>query len=118
MTRLQALFASLPYRLHEPTEAYWQALFYLVFRLAGQYIAAEVHSHKGRCDAVVKTTKDIFVFEFKFGGTAEEAIAQIVDKGYAEPYKADGRQVRLIGAGFDKVERNVGEWVVKMIDVS
>ena len=57
----------------------------------GQFTQAEVKSAKGRADAIVKTPKYIYVFEFKLNGTAEEALQQIEDKGYLIPYQADGR---------------------------
>ena len=47
----------------------------------GQFTEAEVRSACGRADAVVKTPKYIYVFEFKLNGTAEQALQQIDDKG-------------------------------------
>ena len=55
----------------------------------GQFTEAEVKSARGRADAVVKTPKFIYVFEFKLNGTAEEALKQIDEKGYLIPYQAD-----------------------------
>ena len=43
-------------------------------------------------------------------GTADEALAQIEEKGYARPYGADGRQVIRIGASFSSETDTVGEW--------
>ena len=37
-----------------------------------------------RRNAVVKTAKDVFIFEFKLHGTAEEAFSQIRDLRYAD----------------------------------
>jgi hypothetical protein len=51
----------------------------------GQFTQAEVRSAKGRADAIVQTPKFVYVFEFKLNGTAEEALQQINDKGYAAP---------------------------------
>ena len=49
----------------------------------GQFTQAEIHSAKGRADAIVKTPNYIYVFEFKQNGTAENTLKQIEDKGYA-----------------------------------
>lgn len=68
-------------------------------------------SAKGRADAVVKTPKYIYVFEFKLNGTAEEALQQIDDKGYLIPYQADGREVIKLGVEFSKEERNISRWL-------
>lgn len=90
----------------------YQVIFYIVFKLLGQYVEAEVRSARGRADAVVKTTDYIYVFEFKLNGTVDEALAQIDNKGYLIPYTKDGRQLVKVGASFDKAERNIGEWKV------
>ena len=79
----------------------------------GQFTGAEVRSGKGRADAVVKTPKYIYVFEFKLDGTAEQALKQIDDKGYLLPYSVDNREVVKIGVEFDANERNIGKWLVE-----
>lgn len=114
LTRLQAFFADFPYELNAKTERHYQVVFYLVFKLMGQFTGAEVKSAKGRADAVVKTPKYIYVFEFKLNGTAEEALQQIDDKGYLIPYQADGREVIKLGVEFNKEERNIGRWLNAM----
>ena len=110
MTRLRAFFAGLPYELNDQTERHYQVIFYLVFKLLGQFIETEVRSAFGRADAVVKTTDRIYVFEFKLNGSLDEALSQIDDKGYLIPYTADGRQLVKVGASFDPATRNIGEW--------
>jgi hypothetical protein len=113
MERMRSFFADIPYELNDQTERHYQLVFYLVFTLLGQYARAEVHSFKGRADAVVETKDTIYVFEFKLNGTAEEALKQIDDKDYALPYEAGNRKVVKIGAEFDKDTRNIGRWLVK-----
>jgi hypothetical protein len=113
LTRLRAFFADIPYELNNKTERHYQVVFYLVFKLLGQFAEAEVRSAKGRADAVVKTADYIYVFEFKLDGTADEAIHQIDDKGYLIPYTADGRKLVKVGVSFSREERNLGEWVIK-----
>lgn len=112
LTRLQAFFADFPYELNAKTERHYQVVFYLVFKLMGQFTQAEVRSARGRADAVVKTPKYIYVFEFKLNGTAEEALAQIDDKKYLIPYQSDGRELVKVGVEFSAEERNIGRWLV------
>lgn len=59
---------------------------------------------------VVKTDRYIYVFEFKLDGRAEEALAQINDRGYPIPYTVDGRELIKIGASFSKETRNIDNW--------
>ena len=111
LSRLQAFFADFPYELNDKTERHYQVVFYLVFKLMGQFTEAEVRSARGRADAVVKTPKYIYVFEFKLNGTAEEAIWQIDEKGYLVPYQADGRKLIKVGVEFSAIERNISRWL-------
>ena len=112
LTRLQAFFADFPYELNDKTERHYQVVFYLVFKLMGQFTDAEVRSAHGRADAVVKTPKYIYVFEFKLNGTAEQALRQIDDKGYLIPYQADGRELVKIGVEFSAEQRNISGWLL------
>jgi hypothetical protein len=87
-------------------------VFYLVFRLLGQYVGVEVRSAAGRADAVVITKERVYVFEFKLSGsgTVEEALKQIEEKGYLIPWSAGGKKLVKVGAVFDPALRTLGEW--------
>ncbi len=111
LTRLQAFFADFPYELNERTERHYQVVFYIVFKLMGQFTQAEVQSSRGRADAVVKTPKYIYVFEFKLHDTAEAALKQIDEKDYLIPYQADGREVIKLGVEFSAEKRNINRWL-------
>lgn len=111
LIRLQAFFADFPYELNEKTERHYQVVFYLVFKLMGQFTGAEVLSARGRADAVVETPKYIYVFEFKLNGTAEQALQQISEKGYLIPYQADGRKLVKVGVELSAEKRNIDRWL-------
>jgi len=113
MERLKVFFAKIPYELTNDNERHYQAVFYIVFTLIGQYIDAEVRSANGRADAVVKTKDYIYVFEFKLAGSAEEALKQIDDKGYLLPYQLDGRKLIKVGVDFSREKRNIDNYIVK-----
>jgi hypothetical protein len=61
---------------------------------------------------VVKTRDTVYIFEFKLErtGTAEDALKQIEEKGYALPYQGGGRRVVKVGVVFDTEMRNIKEW--------
>ena len=42
---------------------------------------------------------------------AQVALAQICEHGYAEPWRASGAEVLLLGIAFDRLTHNVGAWV-------
>lgn len=113
LTRLRAFFADFPYELNARTERHYQVVFYLVFKLMGQFCDAEVRSARGRADAVVKTKDYIYAFEFKLDGSATEALEQIERKGYLIPYTAGGRRLVKAGISFDAEERNIGHWEIR-----
>jgi hypothetical protein len=116
MTRLRAFFADIPYELNDKTERYYQTLFYLVFRLMGQYAEVEVRSAAGRADTVVSTPDTVYVFEFKLAGngTVEDALRQIDEKGYLVPYSATGKKLVKIGTVFDPETRTIGGYEVRV----
>lgn len=113
MKRFESFFADFPYELNDRTERHYQVVVYLIFKLMGQFTQAEVHSAKGRADAIVQTPDYVYVFEFKLDGTAEEAVRQINEKGYAEPFKSDNRKVLKVGVEFSAETRNVKRWLVE-----
>ncbi len=115
---LRALLANIPYEIQIEREKYYQSMFYLIFKLIGLQIDAEVKTNRGRIDAVIEMDEAVFIFEFKLDGSAEAALAQIRERGYAEKYglgKLDGLRdaVYLVGVSFSTQERGVVDWRVE-----
>ena len=116
--RFMALYASLPYPSCEPykldqyVERDFQNVIYIAFMLLGQYVKAEVHNAVGRADVIVETSDYVWIFEFKRDKTAEEALAQITDKGYDLSYSADPRTILKLGVIFSSETRNIDGWLV------
>lgn len=115
MEILESLFAAIPYVEGKAPdyEQEWRNEVFLIFMLTGQHVACEVHSAVGRADCVVKTDRYIYIFEFKLDKTAEEALQQIEEKGYALPYKSDPRKTIEIGVNFSTEKRNIENWKEK-----
>jgi hypothetical protein len=109
---LNSLLADLPSEVFEKkSEGLYHGLLHVVFKFLGMHIQSEVHSARGRADAVVHTANDIFIFEFKFNKTASEALAQIREKGYADKYRNAGKKLTGIGVNFSTEARGIDEWV-------
>ena len=102
---LIALFASIPHHLHIAKEAYYHSVFVATINAAGGQIMPETSTDKGRVDAVLKTRNYVYIIEFKLG-SADEAMAQIRQRRYYEPFAAEERKVILLGAG-GFAERNI-----------
>jgi len=113
MTRLKAFFAGIPYELNNKTEKHYQTVFFILFKLMGQFIEVEQRSAEGRADAVVTTADAVYVFEFKLAGkgSAETALKQIDDKGYLIPFSAGNKRLVKIGAEFSSRKRGLSRWI-------
>ena len=113
LLRTRSFFSSIPYDLENNQEKHYQTIFYLLFRLMGQYVDVEVKNAIGRADVVIKMPDAIYVFEFKVDGTPEEALAQINSKQYAIPYEVEHRKVVNVGLNFDSTTRTLGQWKIE-----
>ncbi|MDE5807450.1 MAG: ATP-binding protein [Muribaculaceae bacterium] len=111
MLRLQTMIKAVPYEQH--SEKFYQNIVYLLFTLSGADSRVEEHTSKGRADLVVRTERYIYVFEFKYNGSAEEAIRQIRDRDYPGKFRLDPRPVFLIGANFSEKDRGLEKWIIE-----
>lgn len=111
--RLKSFFADTPYELIRDLELHYQNVLFIVFKLIGFYVKTEYCTSEGRIDLVVQTDKFIYVMEFKFNSTAEEALKQIDEKHYALPFETDERKLFRIGVNFDAKMRNIEKWIVE-----
>lgn len=112
---LKVLFANIDYDLHLDYEKYYQTIFYLIFKLMGLRISAEVKTHTGRIDAVVELVDRIYLFEFKFNKSAAEALQQIKEHVYYQKYQLHGKPITCVGVNFNQTTRTVDEWKTKEI---
>ena len=113
-TAMEVFFAGIPYPAHRKNEATFQAIFFALFRLLGEYIEAESFTARGRIDAVVKTEKAIYLFEFKLD-KKKTALTQIKQKEYFKPYLLDQREIHIIGVNFDSEKGNLTGWKTERI---
>jgi hypothetical protein len=112
---IKSLFASIPYDIFiQHREGYYHTIIYLLLRLAGITIQPESESNIGRVDAVAETETHIYIIEFKIG-TSEEALKQIKEKKYYEPYLASGKVITLLGIGIDPEQRNIGTYISEQL---
>lgn len=110
---LNALISTIPYdHWKAESESIFHIILHLSFKRLGLDIQSEVHSAKGRCDILVFTDKYIYALELKLNGTAEAALAQIIEKGYLDPYQADQRTKIAIGVNFSSATRAVDGFFV------
>ena len=108
--RLSDLYAHLSYgpKENRVQEFSFQRILYVLLTSDGSFrVTAEDRQSHGRADLVAETPERVFVFELKVDGTPQEALEQIKEKGYAEPYRHSGKEVHLIGLSFDGETRQL-----------
>ena len=107
---LKVFFSSIPYDIIKETENYYETAVHLIFTMLGLNCRSEVRIASGRIDSLVETKDNVYCFEFKLNGSAEEALAQIDSKDYLLPWVNSGKKLFKIGISFDNKVRNIGDW--------
>ncbi len=111
---LNDFLKTVPYCDNTNYEGHWQQTLYIMFALLTNYrIMVESHTAKGRIDITMETADTIYVMELNFNKSAEEALAQIEAKHYADAFKMIGKKVVKIGLNFSvKDEVNSLDWII------
>ena len=113
---LTSFLASIPYSMRRKEnererERYFHYTFYLILRLLSTYMVyTEKQLSQGRADCIIETDQFVYIFEFKLDGTADEALQQIEDRGYALPYTNGSRTIYKIGCSFSSETGTIEEW--------
>ena len=109
-----AFYASIPHQWYTNNdipdyEGFYASVFYSYFAALGLDVVVEESTSRGRLDMAVRFEGRVYVFELKVVEQAGEgaAMAQLVDRGYAEKYRAPGARVHLVGVEFSRESRNV-----------
>lgn len=124
---LNTFFASIPhdwYRKNKLSEyeGYYASVFYSQLAALGLDTRVEDATNKGQIDLALRYQNQVYLFEFKVISGSElpsqpsdavphsQALQQLLDKGYAEKYRAPGVTITLIGITFSKAKRNLVGW--------
>ena len=117
--QLTAFLANISYRFQRKQDAmecerHFQYTFYLIMCLLGRYNTyIEKETSQGRIDCILECPDYVYIFEFKLNSTAEVALKQIDEKGYAQPYAADKRKIYKIGISFSSETGTVNDFAYK-----
>ncbi len=110
---LRAAFASVPHEWKIEDEREAKRYFLLFMKLIGADISGERQSARGRADAILKDKSGVYVFEFKYGKSAQEALAQARTKDYAGPWLDAKPPVFLVGVNYDPAKRGIDDPLVE-----
>ena len=110
----KAFFASIPHDWYRNSpiaryEGYWASVFYSHFAALGLDIRLEDVTHQGRIDMTVLFNGHVYLFEFKVVELVPEgrALAQIIERAYADKYRSRGEPIHLMGVEFSQQTRSV-----------
>ena len=117
--QLTGFLSNISYRFQRKQDArecerHFQYTFYLILQLLGKYNTyVEKETSQGRIDCVLECPDYVYIFEFKLNSTAEIALKQIDEKGYALPYAADKRKIYNVGISFSSETGTVNDFDYK-----
>jgi hypothetical protein len=111
---LRGMFSGVPFQLYEKTpERFYHAALHLLFSYMGLRVHSEVCTAEGRADAVVETSKRVYVLEFKLDQSAEAALEQIRRKRYHQAFWNLGKPVVGVGVNFSSQTKNIEDWTAE-----
>ena len=110
---LKAAFAAVPHEWHIGDEKEAKRYFLLFMKLIGADISGERQSARGRADAVLQDKTGTYVFEFKYGKTAQEALEQAKTKEYGNPWLDSSLPVFHVGVNYDPEKRGIDDPLVE-----
>ena len=110
---LRAAFAAVPHEWKIESEKEAKRYFLLFMKLIGADISGERQSARGRADAVLSDKGGVYVFEFKYGKTPEEALAQARNKEYGNPWLDATLPVFYVGVNYDPEKRGIDDPLVE-----
>ncbi len=110
-------YAGIPYSITDKNqnEQFYQALFYSLMVGIGGDVEAEGQTSDGRFDIALKLQDAIYIIEFKFNKTSEEAVGQILTKDYAVRFAADPRPVWAVGLNISENRRTIESYEMQKI---
>lgn len=107
-------YAGIPYSITDrnQNEQLYQSLIYAALMGYGADVTAESQTSDGRMDIVLKVPDAIYIIELKYDKSADEAVGQIIKKGYAVLFATDSRPVSAIGLNISEDRRTIDSYKI------
>lgn len=109
---LKTFYDKFPYTIINNNERHYQAVMFTILSMLGANVEVENATPDGRIDMVMKTEKNIYIFELKYNKSADVAIKQIEQKDYAKIFAGDDRKIIKVGLNFSEDRRSLEDWKV------
>ena len=109
---LKIFYDKFPYTIINNNERHYQAIMFTIFSMLGANVEVENTTPDGRIDMVLKTEKNIYIFEQKYNKSADVAMKQIEKKNYTKIFAGDSRNIIKVGLKFSDDRRSLEDWKV------
>lgn len=117
-----AFYSSIPYEWFTNNdianyEGYYASVFYSYFAALGLDVTVEDSTNRGRLDMALRFEDRVYIFEFKVVEQAGEgrAMAQLMDRNYADKYRIGKMTVCLVAVEFSSESRNIEPFEVERL---
>lgn len=110
---LNSIIKNIPYLIFKEkfNEGYFHSFFHVALTLIGMRPLSEVATSDGRIDMVIDCPKAIYIMEFKYSPNdkdlSNDALDQIKDKKYHQPYILQQKTIVGIGYSFGEKSRQI-----------
>lgn len=110
---LNSIIKSIPYLIYKEkfNEGHFHSFFHVALTLIGMRPLSEVATADGRIDMVIDCPKAIYIMEFKYSPSdkdlSNDALDQIKDKKYYQPYIIQQKTIVGIGYSFEETSRQI-----------
>lgn len=114
MKRMEAFFAKQNYQIQGDAEKDFQYAMSIILQLLSDTLTihTEGTTSDGRIDILAEAPRFVYIIEIKINDTAEAALQQIEEKGYARRFIDDKRQLFKIGIRFSTENRCIDSWKI------
>ena len=113
---LNSIIKSIPYLIYKEkfNEGYFHSFFHVALTLIGMRPLSEVATSDGRIDMVIDCPKAIYIMEFKYSPNdkdlSNDALDQIKDKKYHQPFILQQKPIVGIGYSFGEKSRQIMDY--------
>ena len=113
---LNSIIKSIPYLIYKEkfNEGYFHSFFHVALTLIGMRPLSEVTTSDGRIDMVIDCPKAIYIMEFKYSPNdkdlSNDALDQIKDKKYHQPFILQQKTIVGIGYSFGEKSRKITDY--------
>ena len=115
MKRMESFFARQNYQIQGNAEKDFQYAMSIILQLLSDSISihSEESTSDGRIDILAETPLFVYIIEIKVNASAEAALKQIEEKGYARRFADDERKIFKVGVRFSTEKRCIDDWAIE-----